>query len=149
MLDALIKTAKTAFPSLVRVTLVGYSAVGQTIQRYAGGNTEHDRTPAIKTRYVVGSPGTYMYLDGQLIGDQPASTQVAAPHVTTAARALVVSTVATCGEVKRLAAGSPFIELPTQNGHDTAYFVAPTGGSYGATWVTTSFTWNASSVAFH
>jgi len=86
---------------------------------------------------------------GAVIGDQPASTQVAAPQVTTAARALVVSTVATCGEVKSLAAGSPFIELPTQNGHDTAYFIAPTGGSYGATWVTTSFTWNASTVAFH
>lgn len=66
-LDKLIATAKAAFPSLVRVTVAGYSAGGQTVQRYAGGNTEHDRTPSITTRYVVGSPGSYMYLDGQRV----------------------------------------------------------------------------------
>ena len=62
-LDALLVAAKSAFPNLKRVTIVGYSAGGQTIQRYAAGNGEHDRTPAIATRYVVGSPGSYMYLD--------------------------------------------------------------------------------------
>ncbi len=64
-LDALLAAAKTAFPKVTRVTIAGYSAGGQTIQRYAAGNTEEARTPAIATRYVVASPGTYMYLDGQ------------------------------------------------------------------------------------
>ncbi len=62
-LDALLAAAKSAFPNLKRVTVVGFSAGGQTIQRYAAGNGEHDRTPTIATRYVVGSPGSYMYLD--------------------------------------------------------------------------------------
>lgn len=74
-LDALIKKAKAAFPNLKRVTVAGYSAGAQTIQRYAAGNTEHDRTaPAIATRYVVASPGSYMYLDGQRV-----KTDVACP----------------------------------------------------------------------
>lgn len=66
-LDALIAAAKASFPGLKRVTIAGYSAGGQTIQRYAAGNVEHDRTPTITTRYVVGSPGSYMYLDGQRV----------------------------------------------------------------------------------
>jgi hypothetical protein len=77
VLDRLIATAKAAFPSLQRVTVAGYSAGGQTVQRYAGGNTEHDRTPAITTRYVVGSPGTYMYLDGQRVKPDAICTSAA------------------------------------------------------------------------
>ncbi len=66
-LDALIAAAKVAFPRLRRVTIAGYSAGGQTIQRYLAGNTEHDRTPSVATRYVVASPGSYMYLDGRRV----------------------------------------------------------------------------------
>ena len=66
-LDALLAAAKVAFPRLRRVTIAGYSAGGQTIQRYLAGNTEHDRTPGITTRYVVASPGSYMYLDGRRV----------------------------------------------------------------------------------
>ncbi len=64
-IDALLAAAKLSFPNVSRVTVVGFSAGGQTIQRYAAGNVEHDRTPAIATRYVVGSPGSYMYMDGR------------------------------------------------------------------------------------
>lgn len=62
-LDALVAAAKTAFPSVTRVTIVGYSAGAQTVQRSIAGSTEQDRTPAITTRYVVASPSSYLYLD--------------------------------------------------------------------------------------
>jgi len=66
-LDALIAEAKQAFPNLERVTIAGYSAGGQTVQRYAAGNVEHTRTPTIATRYIVGSPSSYLYLDGRRV----------------------------------------------------------------------------------
>jgi pimeloyl-ACP methyl ester carboxylesterase len=78
VLDALLAAAKSAFPGLVRVTIVGYSAGGQTIQRYAGGNKEHARTPSIATRYVIGSPGTYMYLDAQRVKADAVCTSASA-----------------------------------------------------------------------
>lgn len=64
-LDALLVAAKKAFPQLVRVTVLGFSAGGQTLQRYAAGSVEQDRTPGILTRFVIGSPGSYLYLDGR------------------------------------------------------------------------------------
>jgi hypothetical protein len=62
-IDALLVAAKAAFPNIVRVTIVGYSAGAQTVQRSIAGSTEEDRTPAITTRYVVASPSSYLYLD--------------------------------------------------------------------------------------
>ncbi len=108
-LDKLIATTKLAFPNLMRVTVVGYSAGGQTVQRYAGGNTEHDRTPGIATRYVVGSPGSYMYLDGQ---------RVKADALCTAASTCALD--ATSFEVPAYAPG-----CDTTDSH-----VATNGGSY-------------------
>ena len=81
--------------------------------------------------------------------DQPASTRVIAPQVQTAGSALVASTVSSCNQVNALVDGSPLIALPFENGDDTAYYVAPTGGSYGASWTSMNATWNASTVAFH
>jgi hypothetical protein len=64
-IDALLVAAKKVFPRLERVTVLGFSAGGQTLQRYAAGSTEQDRTPGILTRFVIGSPGSYLYLDGR------------------------------------------------------------------------------------
>ena len=83
-LDALLAAAKAAFPSLRRVTVAGYSAGGQTVQRYAAGNREHDRTPTIATRYVVASPGSYMYLDGRRVRADAACSSAAACALTAA-----------------------------------------------------------------
>lgn len=60
-LDALVAAAKAAFPSITRVTIVGYSAGGQTVQRMASGSVEEDATPAVQTRWVVASPSSYLY----------------------------------------------------------------------------------------
>ena len=62
-IDELVKAAKAAFPSAVRVTIVGYSAGAQVVQRLIAGSVEEDATPAVKTRYVVASPGSYLYFD--------------------------------------------------------------------------------------
>ncbi len=62
-IDSLVVAAKAAFPSITRVTIVGYSAGAQVVNRYLAGSTEADRTPAITTRFVVGSPSSYLYFD--------------------------------------------------------------------------------------
>ena len=77
------------------------------------------------------------------------STRVIAPQVQTAGSALVASTVSSCNQVNAFVDGSPFIALTFENDDDTAYYVAPTGGSYGASWTSMNATWNASTVAFH
>ncbi len=94
-LDALIVAAKAAFPGLKRVTVAGYSAGGQTVQRYAAGNLEHDRTPSIATRYVVSSPGSYMYLDGRRV--HPSATCTGAASCTLDPGSFVVPTYAPDG----------------------------------------------------
>jgi hypothetical protein len=64
-IDALVSAAKTAFPSIVRVTIVGYSAGAQTINRYIAGSTEEEKTPLVETRYVVSSASSYLYFDNR------------------------------------------------------------------------------------
>lgn len=48
------------FPNLQNVVLVGHSAGGQFINRYAAANQE--RFP---TRYIIANPSSYLYLDKQ------------------------------------------------------------------------------------
>jgi len=86
---------------------------------------------------------------GKTIATQPAATLVSAPLVTTAGRAFVVSTMASCGDGKQLVGGSAFTALPALNGQDTAYLVTTAAGTYAASWTTTNDTWAASTVAFH
>lgn len=49
---------RTIFPNLSRIVLAGFSAGGQVVQRYAAVGKGEDSIPL---RYVVGSPGTYVY----------------------------------------------------------------------------------------
>jgi hypothetical protein len=98
---------------------------------------------------VSGPSKTSPFESASVADDQPASMRVIAPRVQTAGSALVVSTASSCNQVNGLVDGSPFIALPFENGDDAAYYVAPTGGSYGASWTSVNATWTASTVAFH
>lgn len=48
------------FPHLAKLTIIGFSAGGQFVQRYAVGFAG---TEELRTRFVVGSPSSYMYFD--------------------------------------------------------------------------------------
>jgi pimeloyl-ACP methyl ester carboxylesterase len=50
---------KQEFPHLTRITIVGHSAGGQFVQRYAAGGEVPAATP---TRFVVANPSSYLYL---------------------------------------------------------------------------------------
>ena len=51
-------TDRATFPNLMQIVLAGFSAGGQVVQRYAAVGKGED---AISLRYVIGSPGTYVY----------------------------------------------------------------------------------------
>jgi len=55
------------FPNLKRVILMGHSAGGQYVNRYAAGSRAEDRLymSGIRVRYIVANPSTYMYLNGR------------------------------------------------------------------------------------
>jgi pimeloyl-ACP methyl ester carboxylesterase len=50
------------FPNLKAIVVVGHSAGGQFVERYAMSNSVHD-TLAVKPSYVVMNPSSYAYLD--------------------------------------------------------------------------------------
>jgi hypothetical protein len=66
-IDALLATLgnRTMLPNLTAIVLAGFSAGGQLVQRYAAvgrGEAMLDRD-GVRMRYVVGSPGSYLYFD--------------------------------------------------------------------------------------
>ncbi len=62
-LDALVKALDNPlrFSKLKTITLVGFSAGGQFMERYMLGTRISDVLTGFKFRFVVGSPGSYMY----------------------------------------------------------------------------------------
>ena len=63
-LDALIDAiAGGAFPDLQTIVIAGLSAGGQMTQRFAAGSRVEDAWPALKFRYVVAGPSSYLYLN--------------------------------------------------------------------------------------
>lgn len=52
------------FPRLQTVVLIGHSAGGQFVNRYAAGG-EGCPNPAVEVRYVVMNPSSYLYVDGR------------------------------------------------------------------------------------
>jgi pimeloyl-ACP methyl ester carboxylesterase len=54
----------TVFTKIRTVVLVGHSAGGQFVQRYAAGG-KGCSNPAVEIRYVVMNPSSYLYLDGR------------------------------------------------------------------------------------
>lgn len=77
VIDKLVAEAKSKFPAIRRVTIVGYSAGGQLVNRYAAGSTEQEKTPAVQTRFVVSSPGSYLYFDARRIKQDVACSTLA------------------------------------------------------------------------
>ncbi|KAI9206830.1 uncharacterized protein BJ171DRAFT_566217 [Polychytrium aggregatum] len=64
ILDTLAQLTKKSFPNLRTLAFVGHSAGAQVLQRYAGATTIGTSAGlGISVRYIVSSPGTYMYLD--------------------------------------------------------------------------------------
>lgn len=64
VLDALVLQIEQQWPSLKQITVAGFSAGGQMVQHYIGFAAERQAgTP--KVRYVVGSPGSWLYFDAQ------------------------------------------------------------------------------------
>jgi pimeloyl-ACP methyl ester carboxylesterase len=64
VVDELLRRLNDAkvFPNLKTIIVVGHSAGGQFVERYAMANTVHDSL-ALKPRYVVMNPSSYAYLD--------------------------------------------------------------------------------------
>jgi hypothetical protein len=63
VLDALVAHLQRQWPSLRQITVAGFSAGGQMVQHYIGYAAP---APAgIHLRYVVASPGSWLYFDAQ------------------------------------------------------------------------------------
>jgi len=66
ILDEIVHTFcnKTLFPSLEKILVVGHSAGGQTVQRYALG-TMADSFPGkvVAIKYIIANPSSFLYLD--------------------------------------------------------------------------------------
>lgn len=57
-----------AFPNIKEILIVGFSGGGQFVQRYIGVNKVISRFAlqrSISTRFLVSSPSSYLYLDGE------------------------------------------------------------------------------------
>lgn len=66
VLDALVEHLHQQWPSLQRVTVAGFSAGGQMVQHYIGYAA--DPQPGLNVRYVVASPGSWLYFGPQRPG---------------------------------------------------------------------------------
>jgi hypothetical protein len=64
--DQLLRTLanREMFPNLTEIVLVGHSAGGQFVARYAMANTVHDSL-GVAVRYVASNASSYVYLDAQ------------------------------------------------------------------------------------
>ena len=59
---------KGLFPNLKKITVVGHSAGGQFVQRFALGHAPVKSLADVRVRYVVANPGSYLYLNRQRPG---------------------------------------------------------------------------------
>lgn len=60
-MDALVEQLARAYPRLSTVTIAGFSAGGQFVQRYAAFSNV--RSANLRLRYVVADPSTFLYFD--------------------------------------------------------------------------------------
>ncbi|NIA71798.1 hypothetical protein HBA54_24690 [Pelagibius litoralis] len=54
---------RALFPNLGKITVVGHSAGGQFVQRFAAGHAEIPEVAHTRLRYVAANPGAYLYLN--------------------------------------------------------------------------------------
>lgn len=79
VLDQILSTLNNPlrFSKLKAVYLVGFSAGGQFMQRYLLGTKVPDTWPSMRFRFVVGAPGSYMYVTAdRRVGSQAGKFQV-------------------------------------------------------------------------
>ena len=55
---------KGLFPNLEKITVVGHSAGGQFVQRFALGHAPIESLAQVRIRYVAANAGSYLYLNG-------------------------------------------------------------------------------------
>jgi pimeloyl-ACP methyl ester carboxylesterase len=65
VLDEMVRKLgdRSLFPNLKQITIVGHSAGGQFVQRYAAGGAG-EGSVSVPVRYVTANPSSYMYLNG-------------------------------------------------------------------------------------
>jgi len=65
VMDTILTTLadKHRFPTLAWITLVGHSAGGQFIHRYAAGGRAPEALPGMSLSYVTANPSSYLYLN--------------------------------------------------------------------------------------
>ena len=64
LLERICRSGRSTFPGLERVVVIGHSAGGQFVNRYATGGAGCS-DPAVEVRYVVMNPSSYLYVDGR------------------------------------------------------------------------------------
>jgi hypothetical protein len=65
-LDSMILKAQTSYPNLARVRVIGHSAGGQYVNRYAATSPVTDSLSAgIDIRFVIANPSSYLYMDSR------------------------------------------------------------------------------------
>ncbi len=72
IVDAFVKELndKEQFPNIQEIVIVGHSAGGQFVNRYAAGN-QMDKVGKVPMRYVVANPSSYLYFDsGRIVGEK-------------------------------------------------------------------------------
>ncbi len=66
VIDTLLDKINTNFPNIKQITLVGHSAGGQFVQRYAAlSQQENALRSDLKIRYIVANPSSYLYLNSE------------------------------------------------------------------------------------
>ncbi|MCP3871826.1 MAG: hypothetical protein GY699_01515 [Desulfobacteraceae bacterium] len=65
VLDRLLDSALKTHPNIHSIILLGHSAGGQYVLRYAAGNNLHElfEKRGVSIKYVVANPSSYLYLD--------------------------------------------------------------------------------------
>ena len=66
VIDTLVDKINSLFPNIKHITLVGHSAGGQFVQRYAAlSEKENTLRSDLKIRYIVANPSSYLYLNSE------------------------------------------------------------------------------------
>ena len=68
VMDTLLYRIATNNPVLTKIVFVGFSAGGQFVNRYVGGNDVTERLLQefnLSIRYIVGSPSSYFYMNNE------------------------------------------------------------------------------------
>ncbi len=69
ILDQILLSLKRLNPNLKQIVIVGHSAGGQFVNRYAAGNQVEQQLRGTKIRYIISNPSTYMYFDNKRFYD--------------------------------------------------------------------------------